>query len=56
VDDVRDIQDVSIDRFSAADAAEASQAAIIGAVEVEGQRVLVLDINAVIEQVIGQGR
>ena len=56
VDDVRDIQDVPIDRFSAADAAEASQAAIIGAVEVEGQRVLVLDINAVIEQVIGQGR
>jgi purine-binding chemotaxis protein CheW len=56
VDDVRDIQDVPIDRFSAADAAEASQTAIIGAVEFEGQRVLVLDINAVIEQVIGQGR
>lgn len=56
VDDVRDIQDVPIDRFSAADTAEASQAAIIGAVEFEGQRVLVLDINAVIEQVIGQGR
>jgi purine-binding chemotaxis protein CheW len=56
VDDVRDIQDVPIDRFSAADAAERSQAAIIGAVEFEGQRVLVLDISAVIEQVIGQGR
>jgi purine-binding chemotaxis protein CheW len=56
VDDVRDIQDVPIDRFSEADAAEASQAAIVGAVEFEGQRVLVLDINAVIEQVIGQGR
>lgn len=56
VDDVRDIQDVPIDRFSAADVTEASQTAIIGAVEIEGQRVLVLDINAVIEQVIGQGR
>jgi purine-binding chemotaxis protein CheW len=56
VDDVRDIQDVPIDQFSAANASEASQPAIIGAVEIEGQRVLVLDINAVIGQVIGQGR
>jgi purine-binding chemotaxis protein CheW len=56
VDDVRDIQDVPIDRFSAAEAAEATQAAIVGAVEFEGQRVLLLDINALIEQVIGQGR
>ena len=55
VDDVRDIQDVPVDRFSAADAAEASTV-IIGAVEIEGQRVLVLDISAVIGQVIGQGR
>jgi purine-binding chemotaxis protein CheW len=50
VDDVRDIQDVPIDRFSAADAA------VVGAVECEGRRVLLLDINALIEQVIGQGR
>ena len=56
VDDVRDIQDVPIDQFSAADAAEASQPGITGAVEIEGQRVLVLDIKAVVEQVIGQGR
>ena len=56
MDDVRDIQDVPIDQFSAANASEASQTAITGAVEFEGQRVLVLDINAVIEQVIGQGR
>jgi purine-binding chemotaxis protein CheW len=54
VDDVRDIQDVPIDQFSAADAAEASQLGITGAVEIEGQRVLVLDIKAVVEQVIGQ--
>ncbi len=56
VDDVRDIQDVPIDRFSAADAAETFHAAITGAVEIEGQRVLVLDIKTVVEQVIGQGR
>ena len=56
VDDVRDIQDVPIDQFSAADAAEASQPGVTGAVEIEGQRILVLDIKAVVEQVIGQGR
>lgn len=56
VDDVRDIQDVPIDRFSAADVAETFHAGITGAVEIEGQRVLVLDIKTVVEQVIGQGR
>ena len=54
VDDVRDIQDVPIDQFSSADAAETSQLGITGAVEIEGRRVLVLDIKAVVEQVIGQ--
>lgn len=56
VDDVRDIQDVPINQFSAADAAETFHAGITGAVEIEGQRVLVLDIKTVVEQVIGQGR
>jgi purine-binding chemotaxis protein CheW len=56
VDDVRDIQDVPIDHFSAADADETFHAGITGAVEIEGQRVLVLDIKTVVEQVIGQGR
>ena len=54
VDDVRDIQDVPIDQFSAADAGESAQLGITGAVEIEGRRVLVLDIKAVVEQVIGQ--
>jgi len=53
---VRDILDVPIDQFSAAEAGEASEPGITGAVEIEGQRVLVLDIKAVVEQVIGQGR
>ncbi len=56
VDDVRDIQDVPIDQFSAADAEDADRPGVTGAVEIEGQRVLVLDIKAVVEQVIGQGR
>jgi len=56
VDDVRDIQDVPMDQFSDASAEEASQLGITGAVEIEGRRVLVLDIKAVVEQVIGQGR
>ena len=54
VDDVRDIQDIPIDQFSAAAADEASQLGINGAVEIEGKRVLVLDIKAVVEHVIGQ--
>ncbi len=54
VDDVRDIQDVPIDRFSAADPAETSQLGITGAVEIEGNRILVLDIKAVVDHVIGQ--
>jgi purine-binding chemotaxis protein CheW len=54
VDDVSDIQDVPIDQFSAASADEASQLGITGAVEIEGKRVLVLDIKTVVERVIGQ--
>jgi purine-binding chemotaxis protein CheW len=57
VDDVRDIQDVPIDQFTGADGADALvQGAVTGAVEIEGRRVLVLDIKTVVQQVIGQGR
>jgi purine-binding chemotaxis protein CheW len=57
VDDVRDIQDVPIDQFSSADGADVPiQGAVTGAVEIEGKRVLVLDIKTVLQQVIGQGR
>ncbi len=57
VDDVRDIQDVPIDQFGAADQAEIPlPGAVTGAVEIEGKRVLVLDIKTVVQQVIGQGR
>jgi purine-binding chemotaxis protein CheW len=57
VDDVRDIQDVPIDQFGPADQSEIPlPGAVTGAVEIEGQRVLVLDIKTVVQQVIGQGR
>src|ERR1700726_1967432 len=57
VDDVRDIQDVPIDQFGAADHAEIPLAgAVTGAVEIDGERALVLDIKTVVLQVIGQGR
>ena len=57
VDDVRDIQDVPIDQFTTADEANVPLAgAVTGAVEIEGERVLVLDIRTVVHQVIGQGR
>jgi len=57
VDDVRDIQDIPIDQFTGADAAEIPlPGAVTGAVEIEGRRVLVLDIKTVVQQVIGQGR
>ncbi|HEY1953035.1 MAG TPA: chemotaxis protein CheW [Gemmatimonadaceae bacterium] len=57
VDDVRDIQDVPIDQFGAADGGEVPvPGAVTGSVDIEGRRVLVLDIKTVVQQVIGQGR
>jgi len=57
VDDVRDIQDVPIDQFTTAEEANIPLAgAVTGAVEIDGERVLVLDIRTVVHQVIGQGR
>jgi len=57
VDDVRDIQDVPIDQFTTAEEANVALAgAVTGAVEIDGERVLVLDIRTVVHQVIGQGR
>jgi purine-binding chemotaxis protein CheW len=57
VDDVRDVHDVPIDQFASADGAELPlPGAVTGAVEIDGRRVLVLDIKTVVQQVIGQGR
>src|SRR5437762_2560901 len=57
VDDVRDVQDVPINLFASAGETEIPLAgAVTGAVEIDGERVLVLDIKTVVQQVIGQGR
>ena len=57
VDDVRDIQDVPIDQFVSTDGSELPVPGVVTAVvELEGKRVIVLDIKTVIQQVIGQGR
>src|SRR3954469_242277 len=57
VDDVRDIQDVPIDQFASAGETGIQMAgAVTGVVEIDGRRVLVLDIKTVVQQVIGQGR
>ena len=57
VDDVHDIHDVPLDQFMSADTPEAIAAGIVtGVVEIEGRKVLVLDIKALVQEVIGQGR
>ena len=57
VDDVRDVHDVPIDQFASADAPESIREGIVtGVVEIEGNRVMVLDITALVQDVIGKGR
>ena len=57
VDDVRDIHDVPVNEFGAADPGElAGLDCVTGSVEIEGRRVLVLDVRALTRQVIGHGR
>ena len=57
VDDVHDIHDVPIDQFASADTPESIGEGIVsGAVDIEGKRVMVLDIKALVQKVIGQGR
>ena len=57
VDDVRDIHDIPIDQFASADGPESiAEGIVTGVVEIEGKRVMVLDIKALVQKVIGQGR
>ena len=56
VDDVRDIKDVPLDSFQPVGTHNVPVAgAVTGEVEVDGERVIVLDIKTVVQQVIGQG-
>ncbi len=56
VDDVRDVQDVPIDQFAPVGDTATPAGAVTSAIEIDGKRVLVLDIKTVVQQVIGQGR
>jgi len=57
VDDVRDIHDVPIDQIGDAKGQESLAPGIVtGAVEIEGKKVIVLDVRALVQEVIGQGR
>ena len=57
VDDVRDIHDVPIDQITDAKDSDSLAAGIVtGAVEIEGREVIVLDVRALVQEVIGQGR
>ena len=55
VDDVRDIKDVPLDTFQPAGTHNVPVAgAVTGEVEIDGERVIVLDIKTVVQQAIGQ--
>jgi purine-binding chemotaxis protein CheW len=57
VDDVHDIHDVPLDQFSTELPVESGDAGITTAVvEVDGKKVVVLDIKALVQQVLGQRR
>jgi purine-binding chemotaxis protein CheW len=57
VDDVHDIHDVPINQFMIAHTPDAiAKGVVTGVVEIEGEKVLVLDIRALVQAVIGQGR
>jgi purine-binding chemotaxis protein CheW len=57
VDDVRDIHDVPIDQITEAERGESLAAGIVtGAVEIEGKKTIVLDVRALVQEVLGQGR
>jgi purine-binding chemotaxis protein CheW len=57
VDDVRDIHDVPIDQFMGAETPESiAEGVVTAAVELEGRKVLVLEVKALVQEVIGKGR
>jgi purine-binding chemotaxis protein CheW len=57
VDDVRDIHDVPIDQITDANGTGSLAAGIVtGAVEIEGKKVVLLDVRALVQEVLGQGR
>jgi purine-binding chemotaxis protein CheW len=54
IDDVRDIHDAAEEQFSDAPAAARGNAAVCGAVEIEDEHVLLLDVQTLVREVLGQ--
>lgn len=55
IDDVRDIHDATEEQFGPAPAGVAEGSAVCGVVEIGGERVLLLDVPAMIGEILGQG-
>lgn len=54
IDDVRDIHDAAEEQFSDAPVGAKTNAAICGVVEIEDERVLLLDVQTMVREVLGQ--
>jgi purine-binding chemotaxis protein CheW len=54
IDDVRDIHDATEEQFSELPAGASSNVALCGVVEIEGERVLLLDVKTMVQEVLGQ--
>jgi purine-binding chemotaxis protein CheW len=54
IDDVRDIHDATEDQFSDAPPDAAKSGAVCGVVEIEEERVLLLDVETMVREVLGQ--
>ena len=55
IDDVRDIHDATEEQFGPRPADVAEGSAVCGVVEIGGERVLLLDVPAMIGEILGQG-
>jgi len=55
IDDVRDIYDATEEQFGGRPADASEGAAVCGVVEIDGERVLLLDVPAMIREILGQG-
>ncbi|MDQ3673168.1 MAG: chemotaxis protein CheW [Gemmatimonadota bacterium] len=55
IDDVRDIHDATEDQFGARPADAPEGTAVCGVVEADSERMLLLDVRAMIQAILGQG-
>jgi purine-binding chemotaxis protein CheW len=53
IDDVRDIHDAPLDRFGPAP--EGAPPGVCGVVEIDGERAVLLDVQVIVREVLGQG-